>query len=36
MIGIGDSGGPWDVAANKHRYLAQGIWPESHPEADSD
>ena len=29
LVGIGRSGGPGDVAANKHRYLADAIRAES-------
>ncbi|MGI8552818.1 MAG: hypothetical protein ACR2PL_18830 [Dehalococcoidia bacterium] len=31
VIGIGESTGPGDVSSNKHRYVAQAIYAESHP-----
>ena len=31
LVGAGQSEGPTDVASNKHAYLAQAIYEESHP-----
>ena len=35
LIGIGHSGGPGDVSANKHRYLAEAYWAKGHGDASS-
>jgi hypothetical protein len=31
LIGLGSSEGPNDVSANKHQYLADAVYDESHP-----
>lgn len=32
LIGTGQSEGPTDVARNKHKYVADAIYAESHPQ----
>lgn len=31
LVGAGESEGPTDVARNKHTYIAEAIYEESHP-----